>query len=49
MENQEYTPQICISANDPVNSVKSLEGSVIGILFEKKGKVIRSSIHKRFK
>ena len=47
MENQEYTPQICVSANDPVNSVKSLGGSIIGILFEKSGKEIRESIGKR--
>ncbi len=45
----EYIPQICISASDPVNSVKSLQGSIIGILFEKKGKEIKSSIYDRLK
>jgi len=47
MEERQYVPQICISASDPVNSVKSLQGNVIGILFEKEGKEIRESISRR--
>lgn len=40
----DYTPQIQISANDPVCSTSSLEGTVIGILFEKGGTEIREAI-----
>jgi len=47
MGNQDYIPQIRISENDPVNSVKSMEGSVIGVLFEKKGDKIQGSISRR--
>ncbi len=42
-----YTPQIQISANDPVCSTSSLEGTVIGILFEKKGLEIKDAISVR--
>ena len=31
---EKYEPQIRVSADDPINSVKSLGGCVIGILFE---------------
>lgn len=40
----DYIPQIQISANDPVCSTSSLEGTVIGILFEKGGTEIREAI-----
>jgi hypothetical protein len=49
MGNQEYIPQIRIGYNDPVNSVKGLEGSVIGILFERTGEEIHNAINSRFK
>jgi len=40
----EYTPQIQVSADDPVCSTSSLEGTIIGILFEKKGQAIKEAI-----
>jgi len=44
---REYTPQIQISADDPVCSTSSLEGTVIGILFDKKGSEIKDAITTR--
>lgn len=41
---KEYVPQIQISANDPVCSTSSLEGTIVGILFEKKGLEIKKAI-----
>lgn len=43
----EYTPQIQVSADDPVCSTSSLEGTIIGILFDKKGREIKESISVR--
>jgi len=43
----EYIPQIQISANDPVCSTSSLEGTIIGILFDKKGHEIKDAINVR--
>jgi len=44
---REYTPQIQISADDPVCSTSSMEGTVIGILFDKKGSEIKDAITTR--
>ena len=43
----EYQEPIKISSNDPICSATSLEGTIIGILFEKKGSEIQNAINKR--
>jgi len=45
----EYKDPIQITANDPICSVSALNGTVIGILFEKKGSDIQMAIEKRVK
>ena len=47
MGKKEYVPQIQISADDPVCSTSSLEGTVVGILFDKKGSEIKNAIETR--
>lgn len=42
-----YKDVIKVDANDPLLSATSLEGTVIGILFEKSGEEIKSAIAKR--
>jgi len=43
----EYLPPIEIASNDPICCATSLQGTVVGILFEKTGKEIKEAIAKR--
>ena len=42
-----YSVPLCVSENDPVCSSTALQGTVIGVLFEKTGEDIKGAVDSR--